>query len=96
MVARALFDKGATLGQLDRPEEEVATYDELLTRFGEDLAPELREPVAKALNNKADTLEQLDRREEAVAAHQEIARRFGNDPAFSKISHDARQALERL
>ena len=47
--ARALFNKGVTLGQLGRSEEEIAVYDDVLARFGTATELPLREPVAKTL-----------------------------------------------
>ena len=51
-VAKALFNKGVTLGKMDRLDDEVAAYKELAERYGDDDAPEVREKVAKALVNK--------------------------------------------
>ena len=47
-VAKALFSKGFRLGDLGRSEEEIATYDDLLARFGAATELPLRELVAKA------------------------------------------------
>ncbi|WP_429197018.1 tetratricopeptide repeat protein, partial [Aeromonas veronii] len=33
-VAKALLNKGVTLGQLDRSEDAITVYDELIQRFG--------------------------------------------------------------
>ena len=35
-VANALFNKGVTLGQLDRSEDAIKVYDEMVKRYGED------------------------------------------------------------
>ena len=83
-VAVALFNKAATLGQLNRSEEEIQACDELLRRFGDATEPALRERVAKALVNKGITLGQLSRSEEAVQAYDEVVRRLGDatEPAL--------------
>ena len=47
-TGRALFNKGVTLGALNRGEEEIAVYDEVVRRFGEATEPALRAQVAKA------------------------------------------------
>ena len=52
----------------DRPEDELAIYDDLVARFGEATEPALREQVAKALFYKGITLMQLDRREDELTA----------------------------
>src|SRR5690242_13670148 len=41
-VARALSNKGVTLGELGRSEEAIAVYDELERRFGGATEPALR------------------------------------------------------
>ena len=78
-VANALFNKGVTLGALERSEEAVAVYDELLARFAD--APDaLREQVANALFGKGVTLGALERSEEAVAVYDELLARFADAP----------------
>ncbi|MGH4017726.1 MAG: trypsin-like peptidase domain-containing protein [Pseudonocardiaceae bacterium] len=79
--ASALVNVGVLLGQLDRSEEELAVYDQVVDRFGQDPAPALREQVAKALFSKGYRLWQLDRSEEAVAVYDQVLDRFGQDPA---------------
>ncbi|MDZ7297569.1 MAG: hypothetical protein ONB50_06240, partial [candidate division KSB1 bacterium] len=76
-VAKALRNKGITLGQLKRSEEALAAYDEVLRRFGEATELPLREQVATALVNKGYRLGQLKRSEEELAAYDEVLRRFG-------------------
>lgn len=51
-VARALFNKGVTLGALGRSEEAVRVYDDVVTRFGDRSEPALAEQVARALVNR--------------------------------------------
>ena len=70
-----------TLGGLDRPEEALSTYDEVVSRFGENEAPALLERVAKALFNKGVTLGGLDRPEEELSAYDEVVIRFGESEA---------------
>src|SRR5262245_13158490 len=50
LVARALVNKGITLGQLERSEEAVRIYEEVVTRFGTASAPGLQELVTAAMN----------------------------------------------
>ncbi len=73
-VARALFDKGCTLGELGRSAEAIATYDDLLARFGAATELQLCEIVAMALVNKGAA---LGRSAEAVAAYDDLLARFG-------------------
>jgi hypothetical protein len=67
-----------TLGELDRPDEEILVYDELVERFGDADNPKLREQVGRALANKCARLAALDRSEEATVVLDELAERFGD------------------
>ncbi len=62
-VAKALFGKGVRLGQLNRSEEAIDVYDDLVKRYGDDQTPALREQMANALFNKGVTLGQWCRRD---------------------------------
>ncbi|UNP89581.1 hypothetical protein MNZ22_04085 [Aeromonas encheleia] len=87
-VAKALVNKGVTLGQLDRLEDEITVYDELIQRFGTGDVPAVQEQVAAALVNKGITLGQLDRLEGEIAGYDELIQRFGtsNVPAVQETS----------
>ena len=91
-VAMALFNAGFTLGMLDRSEEEIAVYDDLVERFGAAGEPALRERVARALVNKGFRLGTLDRSEEAIAVYDDLVERFGaaGEPA---LREEVAQAL---
>ncbi|MGX5664216.1 tetratricopeptide repeat protein, partial [Diaphorobacter nitroreducens] len=80
----ALVNKGVTQGQLNQHEAAIATYDEVLRRFGEAAEPALREQVAMALVNKGVTQGQLNQHEAAIATSDEVLRRFGEaaEPAL--------------
>ena len=75
-VAKALVNKGVTLGVLERSRRSIAVYDEVLARFGDAPEPALREQVANALVDKGVTLGVLERSEEAVAVYDEVLARF--------------------
>ncbi len=51
-----MFNKGITLGQLNRSEEAIAVYDALISQFEPITEFALREQVAKALNGKGFNL----------------------------------------
>ena len=61
-VARELIEKGTTFGRSNRPEDALATCDEVIRRFGTSEAPALQEAVALALLNKGTALSMLRRR----------------------------------
>ena len=95
-VAKALLYKGITLAALNRSEEEIAVYEEVVKRFGEASEPELREQVAKALVNKGITLSALKRSEEAIAVYTEVVKRFGeaSEPELREQVARAKQRLD--
>ena len=75
--ARALVNKGGTLGALGRSDDEIAVYDDVLARFGAATELPLREQVAKALFSKGVTLGALGRSVDAIAAYEDVLARFG-------------------
>ncbi len=91
----ALYNKGVRLGTLNRSEEAIAAYDEVLHRFGNAEEPALREQVAKALYNKGVRLGTLNRSEEAITAYGEVLHRFGNaeEPAVQEVVERVRERL---
>ena len=77
-VAKALFNKGVKLGQMEQPDAAVDAYDELARRFGDSDDSDLRLLVAMALFNKGLKLGQMEQPDAAVDAYDELARRFGD------------------
>ena len=75
---------GATLGKLNRGEEAIQVYDEVVRRFGDATEPVVREQVATALVNKGVTLGLLNRSEDEIQTYDEVLRRFGDatEPAL--------------
>jgi len=49
---KALVNKGVRLGMLNRSDEAIAAYDEVLRRLSDSPEPAVREIVAKALQYK--------------------------------------------
>ena len=76
--AKALLLRAVELQEQD-PEESLATWEEVVRRFGESRSPEVFQLVAIALFGKAEALGELGRPEEALAAYEEAGRRFGED-----------------
>ncbi len=83
-VANALGNKGLSLGTLDRNEEAIAVYEDVVRRFGDVQESALREQVANALGNKGFRLGALNRNEEAIATYDDLVRRFADaqEPAL--------------
>ncbi len=94
-VAKALGKKGSTLSLLDRPEEGLAVYDEVVTRFGQATELALRESVAWALGNKGYILGILHRPEDGLAVYDEIVTRFGQATELALREQVARALLNK-
>ncbi|MCK4782522.1 MAG: hypothetical protein KAV87_02145, partial [Desulfobacteraceae bacterium] len=77
-VAKAMVNKGVTLGALQRSEDEIAAYDEVVKRFSDSDRAELLEPVARAMVNKGFRLGELQRSEDEIAAYDEVVKRFSD------------------
>jgi tetratricopeptide (TPR) repeat protein len=75
--ARALFNKGVSLGAMGRSEEELAAYNDIVGRFGAASELPLRVLVSRALLNKGITLGELGRSEEELVVYDDIVGRFG-------------------
>ena len=78
MEARALLERGAVLWADNERDLALATFDQLLRRFGETLEPAPLVEVAQALVSKIAVLFALGRWEESLAACDETMRRFGD------------------
>ena len=70
-------NKGVLFHVMNRPEDALAVWDEVIRRFGKSETPGLVELVAKTLVNKGAVLHALNRPEDALVACDEVARRFG-------------------
>ena len=79
-MAKALYGKGVTLGQLQRSEEAIAVCNEVVKRYGDAPEAATREHVVKAMGNKGFRLGQLQRSEEAIAVYDEVVKRYGDAP----------------
>ena len=80
-VAKALVNKGAALGALNRPPDALEVCDEVVRRFGESDMPALLESVATALVNKGIGLDALNRPQDALESYDEVICRFGESEA---------------
>ena len=82
-VAWALSDKGDTQVKLGDLASAVASYDEVITRFGDSDVPNLQEPVAWALSKKGDAQVKLGDLTAAVASYDEVIARFGDSDVLN-------------
>src|ERR1051325_8640747 len=87
-----------THGTLGKFEEAIATFDDLLARFGDSAEPALQEQVARALYNKACTFALADDVTATVATLRQWCGHVGSfdcekvakDKDFNAIRNDAR------
>ena len=79
-VAIALVIKGVNLDNLNRYEEAIAAYNDLITRFGNSQDKIIQEAVANALFNKGGDLYELHRIGQARAEWEELVYRFKDNP----------------
>lgn len=76
-VAKALINSGVTLDRLNKHEDALKDYDEVLKRFGETTDTSLQGEVARALINKGSVLFALDRKTDAIDAYEKVLENFG-------------------
>ena len=78
LVADTLFEKGYLLGELERFDEEIDCYEEIVARFGDSDSLELRRQVARALHAKGCVCRELGRTDVAASAFAEAVARMGD------------------
>ena len=83
-VAHALFVRAVMLGQLNRTEEAIGVYEEVITRYGAAIELAVQVQVVMATFNKGVLLGRLNRHEEAIAIYEQIIKRYGQatEPAL--------------
>jgi hypothetical protein len=78
----ALFNKGNRLAALNRNEDAIAAYDDVVRRSGEAMESTLRELIAMTLVNKSFRLRALCLPEDEMAVCDDVVRRFGDATEF--------------
>ena len=79
IVAQVLLTKGMLLGNLNRSEEAIVIYDEVVARYGRNTAPEVLPAVATALVNKGVRLDALNRLDDELDVYTEVLCRFAEN-----------------
>jgi tetratricopeptide (TPR) repeat protein len=82
-IARILLIRGRALARLDRHDDAIDAFDELIRRFGDRPDLPLAEQVARALFYKGVSLGALARSLEAVEVYDDLLRRFDDRPELS-------------
>ena len=94
-VAKALVNKGAALGALNRLHDVLETCDEVVRRFGESDMPALLESVATALVNKGIGFDALNRPQDALETYDEVVHRFGESEVPAVLEQVATALLNK-
>lgn len=104
--ALALLNQGVALSRLDKCEDAISIYVDVVRRFEGSTEFELKEQVARALTNKGIVFDQMNRGEEAIATYEEVVRRFEEAPenelrelvaiAFNGIGFDILCAAKKI
>jgi len=98
-IVEQLFNLAIAHSERDDPKEELATYFELLQRFGSDqqLNEDAQEWIASAMLNQACVLHKLDCTAEALEALGQLMKTFGSNPERSdEISRGLRERASIL
>jgi tetratricopeptide (TPR) repeat protein len=80
--ARYLLKKGSVMADGPDRESALPVFDDLLARFGDDPAPEIRMIVAEGMHEKALLLQKLDRESEAITTYDDLIARCDDDEAI--------------
>ena len=77
VVAAALFHKGNTLARMNRRQEAVMDWDEVIRRFGSSDRPFLQDMVAESIAHKIVALTELNRWDQALAVCADVLESSG-------------------
>lgn len=90
--ANALFNKGITLDLLNKHEEAIGCYDELIKRYGSSVELTLQLQIAKALVSKGVVLGKKNMPDKAIDCFNEVIQRF-NSTTFIPLQERVANAL---
>ena len=102
-VAQAFAMKAHVHRRLENFDDAIAAYDDLVARFGDDDAPELRVACCEGLRNKAAALIEAGRPIEAIETYSHLNEIYGADVssavqervAIALVNHGLAYALAR-
>jgi len=86
LVARLKNGRGIALNHLNRPEEAILVFDEVLEHVSGSAILNLQEREVAALVNKAEALFKLGRWQDAVAVYEDIVARFSMSDSPSVLT----------
>ena len=85
LAAKKIFDEAVALKNQNQLEDALASFDEVVRRFGDSEMPMVPQLVALALFERGSTLDDLDRLEDALTAYDEVVRRFAESPVLDLL-----------
>ncbi|MGH6891768.1 MAG: hypothetical protein ACREEP_05880, partial [Dongiaceae bacterium] len=103
VAADALIHQGLSLGAIAEDaaedtgiretEAEIACYDQVIARYGEDTSTHLQQAVAEALIHKGETLAEAGRMDEAILCFEAVIDGYGasEDPELKDLVVEARK-----
>ncbi len=97
-IAKSLANKGLTLGALNRNDDAISAFDDVVRRFGDSKETAIQELVAKSLVNTGHNLGVLNRNVDAISAYDGVVRRFGNskETAIQELVAKAKRKIMDL
>ena len=78
LIPAVLLVKGIAYSELGTIEAEIATYDDVVDRFGDCDVPDIQATVIRALSNKGHRQLRLGETDAAIATYDEMVGRFGD------------------
>ena len=81
--AKATFYRAITFGNMEKHDDEIALYDQLIDTYADSDLPALREQIAKAMSNKAFALGQMEKHEEEIALYDRLVATYSDDQSPS-------------
>ncbi len=84
-----MFNKALMLRKMEKAEEAIALYDQLITTYLDDTTPALRDPVANAILNKAAMLGKMEKTEEAITLYAQLIATYAKDKTPALREHVA-------
>ena len=85
LAAKKIFDEAVALKNQNQLEAALASFDEVVRRFGDSEMPMVPQLVALALFERGSTLDDLDRLEDALTAYDEVLRRFAESQVLNPL-----------
>ncbi len=95
-LLKILWSKAITLGRLEKNQESIEVYDEMVKRFEDSKDNSILKNVSSALYNKALTLGQINRSEEEIEVYDEMVKRFKNSKENSILEKVASALINKI